>query len=268
MIEAREPGRCHILRAGPPGALRPVPGQDEPCLLARGVQLVPDPVGPVGVRLVGEQLAVGREDGGKGIVSRRARRHRQPGTQRVGLGVDVDRDLRGKPEVREVGAEQGGTRLAKLRERGTGHRQRLRQRAGGGPRLKTREQFLTGEIACHPAAGADQEQCAEPPGARPRPRSRRPVARRDGELTEQPGPDRLPRRHRLSGQHCLHDSRGHTFIIAGWSDIPHLLFLAQAAWFSGPGLGSRWTTRSLAFPAATRAERAQRDGNTAGTGPP
>ena len=154
-----------------------------------------------------------------------------------------------------VGAEQRGTRLAKLGERGTGHRQRFGQRAGGGPRLKPREQFLAGEVAGHPPARAAQEQRAEPPGARPRPRSRRPIARHDGELAKQPDPDRLPRRHRLSGQHCLSDSRGHTSIIAGWSDIPRLIFLARA-----PGIpaGQR-------DPAGPR--QAGGDGNTAGTGP-
>ena len=105
--------------------------------------------------------------------------------------VGVDQRAGGKPQVREIGAEQRDAGLAELRERGAGHGQRLGQRAGGRPRCQAREQLLAGQVTAHPAAGADQEQRAEPPGSRPRPRSSRPVARRDSELAEQPDPDRL-----------------------------------------------------------------------------
>jgi hypothetical protein len=213
MVEAGKPGGRHVVGAGPARALRPVPGQGEPCFLAQLVEPVPGAVRPVGVRLAGEQLGVVREGGGKGVVPRLAGRQRESAVQRGCPVIGVNRDTGCQPEVGEVGAEQGGARLAELRERGAGHGQRLGQRAGGRARLQPREQLLAGQVTAHPVARADQEQRAKPPGTRARPRSGRPLTRRDGELAEQPDPDRLP------GRCVLCDSCGHAFIIAGRSDI-------------------------------------------------
>ncbi len=95
VVEAGDPGRRHVVRAGPSRAFRPVPRQGEPCLLPQGVQLISGPVRPVGVRLVGQQFVIRREGGREGIVSLLARRRRKPVAQRVRLAVGHPRDLRG-----------------------------------------------------------------------------------------------------------------------------------------------------------------------------
>ena len=95
-------------------------------------------------------------------------------------------------------------------------------------RLKPRKQLLAGHVPAHPAARADQEQRAEPPRARPRPRADGRVARGNRELAEHPDPDRLPSRR------ILRNLRDHGPIIPVRYDIPSLGYFAAVA------LSARW----------------------------
>ena len=171
--------------ACPPG---PVPGQGQPRLLAQRLQPLPRAQRPVGVRLVGEQLAVVGQGGREQVVALLARPHRQRGAQSLLVFGRVDLDGRVRPDVGQVGLEQGRPRPAERRERRPGHRQRLGDRTGGRTRVQIREELLADEVPADPPAGAHQDKLAEPPGARPRPRARGAAPGDDGERPEQPDP--------------------------------------------------------------------------------
>ena len=178
MLGAGHPGGQH--RFGPARPLGPVPGQGQPRLLAQRLQPLPRAQRPVGVRLVGEQLAVVGQGGREPGVPVLARVHRQRGAERLLVLGGVDLDGRGCPDVGQVRLEEGGRGLAGLAglaepgepgERGPGHRQRLGDRPGGRARVEIGKELLAGEVPADSAARAHQDKLAEPPGARPRPRA-------------------------------------------------------------------------------------------------
>ena len=236
MVQAGLPGRQHVVAAGPARAHRPVPGQGEADLLAQSREPLPGTFRPAGVGLVGQQFAVLGEGGGQPVVAVLAGRHRQPGAKGCGQDLGVDLDGRRHPDVPQVGRQQRGGRLAEVGERAAGHGQRLRQRPGGRARLEAREQLLARQVAADPPAWADEDELAQPPGARPRPRASDPAAGGDGELAEQPYLHGL--RLSLSCWRLLCGSRGHVSIIPAGSDIPGRVFRACQAPSGGNTAGT------------------------------
>ena len=171
--------------ACPPG---PVPGQGQPRLLAQRLQPLPRAQRPVGVRLVGEQLAVVGQGGREQVIAFLAGAFGQRGAQSLLVFGGVDLDGRVRPDVGQVGLEQGGRVRAERREGRPGHRQRLGDRTGGRARVQIPEELLADEVPADPPARAHQDKLAEPPGARPRPRARGAAPGDDGERPEQPDP--------------------------------------------------------------------------------
>ena len=186
MLEAGLEGGYQRLRPRLARSLRPVSGQGQPRLLAQRRSAVPSAAAPS--RRTARRRAVRPLRRGR----RRAGRHARgpvPSTARRGGPARVRRRRPRRPARPRCGSGRpraGPPPAAQLGERAPGHRQRLGDRPGGGMGIQAGEQFLAGEVPADPAARAHQDELAQPPGARPRPRADGAAFGDDGERAEQP----------------------------------------------------------------------------------
>ena len=84
----------------------------------------------------------------------------------MGVEIDLKGDPRRRPDVAVVRAEQLCRLRAQLAEHGACHRQRLVERLRRRLRGVRREQRLARRVPADAASGADEDELADPPGAR------------------------------------------------------------------------------------------------------